>query len=460
MTNIHLNKSGDEALYIQLYEQILDNIMSGRLSAGSRLPSKRALADELDISQSTVMNAYSMLIDNNFVEARERSGYYVLNTRSDPDDFEEVGETAPQYVFSTNGTFLEHRCEELTRIIKRLSINADCIYNSYVSQWGDIKLRRAISAYLYKMYGVTCSAHQIVIGAGSEYLIQWLLRTFSSSNKIAFESPCNVKMLDIVRSMNFKDVCCITTLDGELDIQALYNSGADIFLTQSCYTFPANETTQEHTKRALINWSVQTPNRFIIESMHDNEFYYTEKPEQPLYNFDNNGKVILTGSFRKSIGWGFPLAYMVLPKTIVEQFGTMNILYMPMVSNFVQLIAEEFIESGGIYKNISTLKKAYRTKRDFAINCLKSSSIGKNISIFGADAGTHFCINVHSCKTSAELRAAALNKGVKLTRLCTYVQNICPKKYENAFPFGYAETSEKDIATGVYLLAQAWKDSL
>ncbi len=457
MVGIKLNKNESKALYIQLYEALAEDISAGRIASGSRLPSKRQLATELDISQSTVIGAYELLIDNGYVQARERSGYYVNSIRQDPDDPEQHESTKRhKYAFSSNGVALEHKCDSFSRIIEKLSFNSSDIYNSYVSRLGDIRLRRAICAYLYKMHGISCTPAQIVIGAGVEYLTDALMRIFDSNAKIAFESPCNTRMLDIVRRSRFKNICCIDTVDGKIDMDELYRCGADILLVQSCFTFPANETILHETKLQLLNWCAKHTDRYIIEGMHDNEFYYGDTPPKPLFSMDTNNRIILAGSFKRSIGCGVPLAYMVLPKALIDEFNHHNNLYMPLVSNFIQLAAEEFIRKGEIYKNISQLKKIYKKKRDYALKCLGASALKNKIEIFGTDAGTHFCIKVNDTRSSAELREAALSKGVKLARLAVFTQNASPAKYKSAFIFGYGEASESDIREGIRLLEEAW----
>ncbi len=72
-----LDPGKKEPLYEQLYEFIKEEIRSGRLGEGEKLPSKRTLATYLRVSRSTVESAYSQLADEGYIRARERSGFYV-----------------------------------------------------------------------------------------------------------------------------------------------------------------------------------------------------------------------------------------------------------------------------------------------------------------------------------------------------------------------------------------------
>ena len=77
MLTYSLQKGGAKPLYAQLYESIRDDIAAGRLSAGERLPSRRALAAHLGISLATVDSAYAQLEAEGYLHARARSGFTV-----------------------------------------------------------------------------------------------------------------------------------------------------------------------------------------------------------------------------------------------------------------------------------------------------------------------------------------------------------------------------------------------
>ena len=73
-------------LYEQLYRALKEDILTGVIAGGEKLPSKRALADHLSVSRITVENAYHQLLAEGYLLSRPRSGYYaeVLETRSSP----------------------------------------------------------------------------------------------------------------------------------------------------------------------------------------------------------------------------------------------------------------------------------------------------------------------------------------------------------------------------------------
>src|SRR5690348_10422492 len=80
---VTLDATRDEPLHHQVYADIRDAILSGRIAARSQLPSTRLLASELRISRTTVSLAFDQLRAEGFLEARERGGTFVAATIPD-----------------------------------------------------------------------------------------------------------------------------------------------------------------------------------------------------------------------------------------------------------------------------------------------------------------------------------------------------------------------------------------
>ena len=79
-----LDRSSATALHRQLYNQLREAILSGGLSAGTRLPSTRELAEELALARNTVLNAFDQLYAEGYLARRVGDGTYV--SKELPDD--------------------------------------------------------------------------------------------------------------------------------------------------------------------------------------------------------------------------------------------------------------------------------------------------------------------------------------------------------------------------------------
>ena len=78
MLTYDISERGNLTIYEYLYRCIKADIIKGRLSLGEKLPSKRKMAQQHQISLKTVENAYEQLLMEGYISAREKSGYYVM----------------------------------------------------------------------------------------------------------------------------------------------------------------------------------------------------------------------------------------------------------------------------------------------------------------------------------------------------------------------------------------------
>lgn len=78
LLSVHLDETISTPLYEQLYEFIKQEIVEERLPYGQKLPSKRKLANHLEVSQNTVETAFEQLVAEGYITSRPRKGFYVL----------------------------------------------------------------------------------------------------------------------------------------------------------------------------------------------------------------------------------------------------------------------------------------------------------------------------------------------------------------------------------------------
>ena len=184
----HLTTALDAAsavpLYEQLYQSLAEEVRTGAITAGTRMPGKRRLAAELSVSVNTVDAAYQLLAAEGYLESRERSGFYVQEYLALPTQPENLPTAAPKiqpkpaekkqpvrFDLSTRGVdpgLFPFRT--WARLQKELLYSSPELLTHGDAQ-GDLELRQALAGYLEEYRGVRCGAHQIVVGAGLEYLL-------------------------------------------------------------------------------------------------------------------------------------------------------------------------------------------------------------------------------------------------------------------------------------------------
>ncbi|WKB36317.1 PLP-dependent aminotransferase family protein [Terrilactibacillus sp. S3-3] len=199
-----LSKNSEQPLYMQLFKYFVREITENRIPVGSKLPSKRRLAEHLNLSQNTIDNAYQQLLAEGYIESRPRKGMFVIY--QNPHLFSETRQTprpAP-YPFNKKEPARSHCIdfshgkvdtehfpyEKVRKYYHRLLTIDSSEFFTNSSFQGSLPLREKIADYLYQSRGVICRAEQIVIGAGTQYLLDQLCRLLSADRKLfAIENP-------------------------------------------------------------------------------------------------------------------------------------------------------------------------------------------------------------------------------------------------------------------------------
>ena len=197
-----LNNDDRAPLYKQIYTQIREQVLTGKLPAHARLPSVRDLAAELSTSRNTVGSAYQELHAEGYIYSRQRSGYFVsaldhdvapLTLAPEPRRHIPLFRPASHYTYDFHPARLDP--DSFPRALVRACF-LECLressseLSSYGDPQGDWGLRNNIQQYLERSRGVICEPEQIVICAGLQYgldIISHLLKEKHSS--VAVENP-------------------------------------------------------------------------------------------------------------------------------------------------------------------------------------------------------------------------------------------------------------------------------
>lgn len=429
MLTYFFDKTRHCPMYRQLYEFIKQDILGGKLRAGEKLPSKRALAEHMKISVITVENAYAQLVAEGYVDTKEKSGYFV-------NSIEEMPTPKPQKPLPTppeteTPAFVDfrtnHICEEnfpcatLTRLMRDALHEKQGLLLPLPGN-GLRELREAIANHLYHFREIRVDAEQIIIGAGTEYLYHLLIQLLGRDKVYALEDPGYQK---IARIYQLNDVFCRSVeLDRQgLSVERLRQTDAEILHISPTHHFPTGIVMPIGRRQELLRWASEADERTIIEDDYDSEFRFSGPPIPPLMSIDTLGKVIYVNTFSKSIAPTVRIAYMILPPELLERYRrTMNV-YSCSVSGLDQYMLAKFIGEGYFERHINRMKTLYRAKRDAVISAIQHSAFAKRVTIEEEHAGLHFLMKVDTDHTDAELLARAKDEGVRLTFLSEYTQN-------------------------------------
>ncbi len=460
-----LDSNRKAPLYEQLYRAVREDIMSGTLKGGEKLPSKRQLAAHLKISQITVETAYSQLLAEGYVISKPRRGYFVpyklvspsFKAVCDVKNIEERHEEEKcRYDFKTNtvdtGRFPFSTWARLSRGV--LSEYSERLLRASEPN-GVPVLREQIRRYLYDFRGLNVSASNILVGAGSEYLINLMIQLLGNRCIYALENPGYRKLYQIFARGGSK-VRPLPLDDKGIQSEALGKSDADAVYITPSHHFPLGTVMPAARRMELLRWASGKEGRYIIEDDYDSEFRYSSRPIPTLKELDSAGCVIYVNTFAKSLAPSLRIGYLVLPDALMARYRENFSLYSSTVPSFEQYTLAEFMRTGAFERHISRSRKVYQSRRDALLDALSTEFRDIPHKVSGGEAGLHLLLNVRNGMDEGRLIEAALKKGVRVYGLSGYY-SLPEKPPAATLVLGYAGLDEGGITEAVGLLREAWE---
>ena len=180
LTNLKLDKQTETPLYTQIIDSIKNQLYNDQIAAGDRLPSVRRLSAALQISRTTVENAYNQLVADGYLQNEPKRGYFAaalsgLRKHSDAPVTQSIEPPAVRYNFANNYIDPASFPSELWRRYLNRALKNKHLLSGYGEPQGETELRRTLAKYSSVARGVICSPEQIVIGAGVQSLLQILI---------------------------------------------------------------------------------------------------------------------------------------------------------------------------------------------------------------------------------------------------------------------------------------------
>lgn len=426
MLTYPLEKNSSESLYEQLYRFIKVDIMDGRLSAGEKLPSKRALSEHLKISVITVKNAYDQLAAEGYIYGVEKRGYYVSiieKPLAAPAPVQNAPEEVPRQWFMdfiTNTTATEYfPFATWTKLMRRTILEQDTGLLKPTPSTGALELRQAIADYLREFRGLTVSTGQIIVGAGTEVLYNMLVQLLGREKCYAVENPGYGKIGRIYQSNGVK-LRRIGLDENGLSIKELRRSDADVVHISPNHHYPTGIVMPIGRRRELLRWAGEQEGRYILEDDYDSEFRFVGRQIPTLFSADEGQRVIYLNTFSKTIAPSIRVSYMILPPQLMvayrEKLGYADCT----VSGFDQYTLAEFLHRGHYEQHLSRMRKRYHQKRDAVIAAIKNSPLANRADILEDQAGLHFLVRLHTKIPDETLRQKAAAQGLRLAFLSDY----------------------------------------
>lgn len=466
---LQVNHNSRQPIYQQIYDQIKNDILLGKLSIGTKIISTRKLAKELQVGRNTVENAYAQLVIEGYLTNVPNSGYVVNNFPFDLNPkpnkklsqqkitvaaFEQPIEKS-KYNFEYGKLDAANFPYKLWK--KYLSDILDSLGAQEVHSYGDVKgdidLRIKLKEYLYHSRGVNCETEQLVICSGTQSALEIIIKIFPYAQKqVAMEEPC-YNGASIIFCSNGFEILPIPVCANGIEIDKLSTTSARVVHISPSHQFPMGTVMPIHKRIQLLNWAQENDN-IIIEDDYDSEFRYNGRPIPSLQSIDVCERVIYVGTFSKVLSPGLRMSYMVLPKWLLPKYQERFVGYQCTVPLIEQKIMAKFIADGHWEKHIRKICLAHKRKHDILIASIKDNFDGK-VRIHGYQAGLHILLEFLDEQQEEELVHKALQHKIKVCPVSPFWLNKDNYR-NNALVLGYGMITEEDIPKAVSILAQAW----
>ena len=465
---IGLDPDTKEPLYEQIYSYIKHDIQKGQLRAGERLPSSRSLSASLEVSRSTVELAYEQLVSEGYLEAVPCRGYYVcrieglysLDAGKEPvREKRPAGTSAWDFDLTPNGIDLESFPFDVWR---RLTRNVLLDDSRELFQLGDPKgeweLRETISRYLHQARGVNCSPEQIVVGAGSDYLLMLLAAIMGQGHRVALENPTYRQAYRLFRNLSY-EVCTVDADDKGMQMDELDRTGADIAFVMPSHQYPLGIVMPLRRRMELLKWANEENNRYIIE---DDYFGHCSSTSHylPLFYYMEGKNCIYLTSFSKTIPY-LRIGVAIVHQDFQDTFNQMtqhSYYYSYQLPSLIsQATLESYIKSSLYDKQTQQLQNHLK-KNYQVIKKITQSWDFQLLKVISSYSGYYFTIQFLVPINLDILQQKLRENHIEIARneRCFYD----PSHFQNSIRLSLARIDHQDLKKALELFYQTFLDCL
>jgi len=485
LAGFKISKNSAVPLYLQVYEQLREMILSRRLRAGDRLPASRNFAKELGVSRVIVSQGYEQLLIEGYVVGKTGAGTFVADslpdqllhiTHSNLSTQAKNSNPKGASLKNSNSPFDSGQKQEIrpfqggtpaldsfpykiwhqigNQTLKNLK-NFHLGYDDTLGYW---PLRQEIAAYLRMSRAVKCEAEQVIVVTGSQQGLNLIAACLlQKGDKVWMEDP---GYPGAQRSLSNAQVaiCPIPIEEDGLNIDyAIEHFGEAklAYLTPS-HQFPLGYTLSEAKRLQVLKWAQQS-GMWIIEDDYDSEFRYEGLPFASLQGLDTHGVVIYSGTFSKVLFPGLRLAYLVVPTTeMVEQFRKVKYIIDRQSPILEQIMVTKFMEEGHFLRHIRKMRLLYAERQALLLNLLQQH-LRDYLRVNASPSGMHLI-----CWLSAQINYDKLREEIKKHELLVnFLDDFTLQcTLPHALILGYTAFSNYKLKSGVEQLDKCIQLSL
>ena len=474
MPVIAVDRKAATPLHRQIYDAYRGAIAGRNLGAGQQVPSTRTLALELGVSRIPVLNAYSQLLAEGYLESRSGAGTFVSSsmpeqltsvelrkvpakTRVGPRPVSQRSTVLPRFklapwltgwgAFSVGQLALDHFPFQVwSNLVIRHSRHVRISSLHFSDPRGSESFRETIAAYLRTARGVSCEAGQIIVVSGSQQAVEITARVlFDPENPVWVEEP-GYRLAQQVLTMAGCRLIPVP-VDGEgLNVAAgieRCSKARAAYVTPS-HQFPLGVTMSASRRIQLLDWA-QSSGSWIIEDDYDSEFRYADMPIASLQGLDRNSRVIYIGTFSKTLFPSLRVGYLIIPPDLVDRFVAVRHAMDVYPPHLYQAVLTDFIKEGHLSRHIRRTRLIYGERRNVLVEAIRDE-FGSELQVMGADAGLHVVALLPRTLQDREIAERAARENLWLWPLSPCYLS---KSRRQGFILGFGSVAAREIPNRV-----------
>ncbi len=349
-----MTKTKKQPEYLNIYNEFREKIVNSVYKYGEKLPSKRSLAEERNVSVITVEHAYGLLYEEGYIDSVQKRGYFVVYSEEDCfSPLPDTEDSSPRPASSNDEAHtISHKLYKKT---------AKAVFDKYEQglltpseNGGCAELKGAIISYLAKRYGIYAKPDQVVVGAGSEYLYGIIAQMFGQGTVFAVESPSYKKINEVYKAHGIN--CDFLKMGkGGILSSELARTEASVLHVSPFRSYPTGITASAGKKVEYLNWLL-SKDRFLVEDDFESEFSLNSKSVDTLFANDKSERTFYMNSFSKTVSPSLRTAYMIIPERLVGLYNERAGFYTCTVPKFEQYFITELLNSGNLEKHINRVR--------------------------------------------------------------------------------------------------------
>jgi GntR family transcriptional regulator / MocR family aminotransferase len=451
---VELRRDDAVPLHRQLERELRAAVRSGRLGAGSVVPSTRGLASQLGLSRGVVVEAYEQLVAEGYLVSQPGGTTRVSERVSEASVLATGRPAAPAFRIDFGygrPDVAQFPRATWMRSLRRVLNEAPSDRLAYLDRRGAEELRVALADYLNRVRGTCAEPDRVVICNGFAQAVVLVTQALKARgrSRIAVEDPS--------QQDDFRQVAAILGLtaipvpvDGDgIRVDALARTDTDLVVVTPAHQFPTGAVLSPERRAALVRWAVEG-NRRILEDDYDAEYRYDREPIGALHGLAPE-HVIYAGSASKTLAPGLRLGWVIAPGDLVDDLAAIKEAVDRGSPSLEQLAFADFLARGEFDHHLRRMRPIYRARRDALLDAIRRYLPGFEPA--GASAGLHVIAWLPPGVAETPLVERAAAEGVGIYGLARYHDD--PATARPGLLFGYGRVTEAEIDEGIRVVASA-----